>query len=120
MKQKEVCMEMDLQEIDYFKIISLFNTFKGRSLQINVIGTIVIPFWINNFDWYDYGDRIGFGEFEDEEKWFILDKAEDLNDVWNKYDDFSSEDNIIFKIKCDVFTTWIHIVCGLEGIEMYE
>lgn len=108
----------DLQQIDYFKVMSLFQTFKGRSLQINVIGTIVIPFFINSFDYADYKTEIAFGNCEDEDNWFYLEKAKDLGSVWYAYDNFISADNIVFKMEYDIFTTWIHIACELEGIEM--
>jgi len=117
MKTKEVCMDMDLQKVDYFKVIALLKTFKGRSAQINVIGSIIIPFWINSFDFTDYKEEIMFGEFEDETKQFYIEK--DGMDVWTVYDDFSSEDRLVFKISFDIFTTWIEIICSLEGIEMY-
>jgi len=116
--KQEVCMEMDLQKVDYFKVIALLKTFKGRSLQINVIGSIVIPFWIDDFDYADYKEDIMFGELEDETKHFYIEK--DGMDAWNVYDDFSSEDRLIFKLEFDIFTTWVEIICSLEGIEMYE
>jgi hypothetical protein len=118
MKQKEICMEMDLQKVDYFKVIALLKTFKGRSVQINVIGSIVIPFWIEEFDWVEYEDEIMFGEFEDETVRFYIEK--DGLDAWNVYDAFLSDDRLIFKIEFDIFTTWVEIICSLEGIEMYE
>jgi len=114
--EKEVCMDTDLQKIDYFKVIALFKTFKGRSVQINIIGSIVIPFWIKSFDWADYKEDIMFGEFEDEINQFYIEKHN--MDAWNVYDDFSSEDRLIFKLEFDIFTTWIEIICPLEGIEM--
>jgi len=105
-----------MEKIDYFKIMSLFQTFKGRSLQLNFVGARTIPMWIDNFDYRDYENEIGFGEL-DSEDWFYLKKDGDLNDVWEEYDEFGSEDNVIFKLKFDIFTSWIHIICCLEGIE---
>lgn len=110
-------MDTDLQHIDYFKIISLFQVFKGRSVQINFVAAKTIPMWIENFDFSDYESQIAFGEFEDEDNWFYLKKDGDLNDVWYEYDDFTSEDNVIFKLEFDVFRNWIHVRCCLVGIE---
>lgn len=114
--KQEVCMELDLQKVDYFKVIALLKTFKGKSLQINVIGSIVIPFWIESFDFENWKEEIGFGEFEECDNWFYIEK--DGMNAWNVYDDFSSEDRLIFKIEFDIFTTWVEIICSLEGIEM--
>ena len=33
----------NMQRVDYFKVISLLQTYKGRSLEINVVGAIPIP-----------------------------------------------------------------------------
>ena len=110
----------NMQKIDYFKVISLFKTFQGRSVEINIIGAVPLPGkWICNFDYADYDDEIAFGEFEEDQGlWFFLKKDGDLYDVWEGYDDFASEDNIIFKLKKDIFVTWIHVKCNFEGIEM--
>lgn len=111
--------DLSQAKIDYFKVMALFQTYKGRSLAINVIGAVPLPpIWIDDFDYVDYEDKIGFGEFEEDQgSWIFLNKDRELADVWYGYDNFTSEDNIIFKLKSDIFVTWIHVKCCLEGIE---
>lgn len=115
-----------MEQIDYFKVISLLQTYKGRNLQINVVGAISIPFLIKDFDYEDYKEEICFGEKdEDMGSWFFIDKAE-MN-AWNHYDTFNTADSLIFKLVLDepedfaeedLLITYIVIMCPLEGVEM--
>ena len=115
-----------MEKINYFKVMSLLETYKGRQLQINVIGAISIPFLINNFDYIDYEEDICFGEKdEDMGSWFWIDKTK--MSAWNNYDNFESMDSLIFKLVLDepddfaeedLLVTYVVIMCPLEGVEM--
>lgn len=115
-----------MEQIDYFKVMSLLQVYKGRPLQISVVGAVSIPFFINDFDYEDYNEEICFGEKdEDMGNWFWINKAE--MSAWNHYDTFISTDSLIFKlvldepddfVEEDLLITYVVIMCSFEGIEM--
>lgn len=115
-----------MEKIDYFKVMSLLQVYKGRPLQINVVGAISIPFLIKDFDYEDYREEFCFGEKdEDMGNWFFIDKT-DMS-AWNHYDSFGLTDSLIFRLVLDepddfaeedLLITYVVIMCPFEGIEM--
>jgi len=95
--------------IDLFKMERLFDTFKGNPVTINVIGNILIPFYIDNFQWEHSVDEISFGEEGERDSRFRIDK-DDLVGIHNEYELFGSEDKIVFEIRFDGFRTDYEVV----------
>lgn len=115
-----------MEKINYFKVMSLLHTYKGKTLQINVVGAVSIPFIINCFDYVEYQDAIAYGESEEDQgSWFWINKAELC--AWNHYDRFESMDSLIFRLVLDepddfteedILVSYVVIMCPFEGIEM--
>ncbi len=95
--------------VDLFKVESLFSQFQGKPVIIHVTGTITIPFYIKKFDWQHLDDEICFGEFEDCDNWFRLEKDE-IKEINHTYDNFTHEDYVEFRCHYDIFTTYITVI----------
>lgn len=98
-----------MEKIDIFKVMMLFDSFKGNAVRIDVIGTILIPFYIDEFDWYYTDDEIAFGENEMHDDWFRVDRDIELKEISSGYDVFTHEEKVRLVAQYDIFTTYIDV-----------
>ena len=97
-----------MQRIDLWKLECLFEEFKDHPVLIDVVGTIKIPFSLNCFDWDQTNDEICFGDFEESDDWFWIDKG-DIVGMYNEYDMFTHEDVVKIEMHFDIFTTHVYL-----------
>jgi hypothetical protein len=99
-----------MKEITYTQLCETLQSLNGKTVQVNVIGTIKIPFVYSDFECVCTDEGISFGEHETELYPFNI--TRNIITGIKKYDMLVESDVwVVIKTQVDdIFTTYIEIL----------